>query len=371
MSSLDYPHYAWQRPMKRYCHFIQKMDNSKMTAYELTQKQIQQEPKTWLVTGAAGFIGSNLVESLLRLNQKVIGLDNFALGYPRNLHQVQELVGPKCWAAYQFIEGDIRDLDTCRRAIKGVDYVLHHAAMGSVPGSVADPLLANACNVTGCLNVLIAAKDEKVRRFVYATSSAVYGDDAPMPIVEDKIGRPLSPYAANKLTNELYAYTFARCYGLQTVGLRYFNVFGPRQDPKGAYAAVIPRWIESMIKNQPFYIYGDGETTRDFCYVANVVQANILAATSSKTEALNEAYNVAISEKTSLNQLYQLLKRGLEPDYPHLQTVAPIYQDFRPGDVRHSQASIAKIKNLLGFEPTHTLANGLSAALGWYKKNLV
>ncbi len=342
-----------------------------MTAYEQIQKQLQQEPKTWLVTGAAGFIGSNLVESLLRLNQKVIGLDNFALGYPRNLEQVKDLVGLQLWNGFQFIEGDIRDLDTCRRATQGVDYVLHHAALGSVPASVADPLAANASNVTGCLNVLIAAKDQKVRRFVYASSSAVYGDDAPMPIIEDKVGRPLSPYAANKMANELYALTFAKCYGLQTVGLRYFNVFGPRQDPKGAYAAVIPRWIEAMIRNQPVYIYGDGETTRDFCYVANVVQANILAATSTHSEALNESYNVAIGEKTSLNQLYGLLKKGLEPDYPHLKDVQAIYQDFRPGDVRHSMASISKIQKLLRFEPTHTLASGLAVALGWYKKNLV
>lgn len=338
--------------------------------YDRLQQQLRETPRTWLVTGAAGFIGSNLVEGLLRLEQQVIGLDNFATGQRANLEQVKGLVKPRQWAQFTFIEGDIRDLCTCQEACKGVDYVLHQAALGSVPRSIADPLLTNESNVTGFLNTLVAARDHKVKRFVYAASSSTYGDHPGLPKVEEVIGKPLSPYAVTKYVNELYADVFGRCYAVPSIGLRYFNVFGPRQDPNGAYAAVIPRWIASMIKNQPAVINGDGETSRDFCYIANVVQANLLAATTGNPEAVGQVYNVALGARTTLNELFELLRTRLAPFYPHLGGYKPVYEDFRPGDVRHSQANIEKAQSLLRFQPTHTVAQGLDEALAWYRENL-
>lgn len=339
-----------------------------MNVYEQTRRQLLAEPRSWLVTGVAGFIGSNLLEQLLRLNQRVIGLDNYATGSPRNLVQVHDAVGAERWRRFENIEGDIRDLNTCQRACRGVDFVLHQAALGSVPRSMADPLAAHATNVSGFVNMLIAARDNGVKRFVYASSSSVYGDLPDLPKTEDKIGHCLSPYAATKHMNELYAEIFSRCYGLESVGLRYFNVFGRRQDPEGPYAAVIPKWIAAMIHNQPIYINGDGETTRDFCYVANVVQVNILAATSEQRGAINEVYNVAVSARTSLNQLFVLLRNSLSPWYSHLCRCRPVYLDFRPGDIRHSEAAITKAKRLLGYKPTHTLAEGMAEALAWYRR---
>ncbi len=338
--------------------------------FDLIQRQLLKAPRSWLVTGAAGFIGSNLVEHLLMLEQSVVGLDNFATGQQANLEQVKGLVKPRQWARFSFIEGDIRDLRTCQNACQGIDYVLHEAALGSVPRSIADPLLTNESNVTGFVNVLVAARDHKVKRFVYAASSSTYGDHPGLPKVEDVIGKPLSPYAVTKYVNELYADVFARCYATPSIGLRYFNVFGPRQDPNGAYAAVIPRWIASMIKNQPAIINGDGETSRDFCYVANVVQANLLAATTENPEAVGQVYNVALGARTTLNELFELLRTRLSPFYPHLNGYRPVYEDFRPGDVRHSQADIGKAQSLLGFQPAHTVAQGLDEALAWYRENL-
>ncbi|MHC1767865.1 MAG: SDR family oxidoreductase [Verrucomicrobiia bacterium] len=338
--------------------------------YDLVQQKLRDGPRAWLVTGAAGFIGSNLVEQLLRLEQQVVGLDNFATGQRANLEQVKGLVKPRQWARFSFIEGDIRDLRTCQEACQGIDFVLHQAALGSVPRSIVDPLLTNESNVTGFVNALVAARDHKVKRFVYAASSSTYGDHPGLPKVEDVIGKPLSPYAVTKYVNELYADVFGRCYGVPSIGLRYFNVFGPRQDPNGAYAAVIPRWIATMIKNQPAVINGDGETSRDFCFIANVVQANLLAATTSDSEAVGQVYNVALGARTTLNELFELLRTRLSPFYPHLDAYKPVYEDFRPGDVRHSQADIGKAQRLLRFQPTHTVAQGLDEALAWYRDNL-
>jgi UDP-N-acetylglucosamine 4-epimerase len=341
-----------------------------MTAFDALKSQLPNAPKVWLVTGASGFIGSNLVEALLRLNQTVRGLDNFATGHQRNLTEVQALVTPQQWAGFSFSQEDIRDLPTCQKACQGVDYILHQAALGSVPRSIEDPLTSHAANVTGFLNMLVAARDSRVSRFVYASSSSVYGDHPGLPKLENQLGKLLSPYAATKLANEIYAEVFAQCYGVATVGLRYFNVFGARQDPEGAYAAVIPKWIAALIKNEPVYINGDGETSRDFCYVENVVQANLLAATVSNPAALNQAYNVAVNERTTLNQLFYLLRDGLAPANAHLRTRTPEYRDFRPGDVRHSLADISKAAKLLGYAPTHRIAEGLAAALDWYQHDL-
>jgi UDP-N-acetylglucosamine/UDP-N-acetylgalactosamine 4-epimerase len=328
------------------------------------------KPATWLITGVAGFIGSNLLETLLDHNQVVIGLDNFATGHQHNLDQVKELVGEKKWAYFKFINGDIRDLATCHQACTGVDFVLHQAALGSVPRSLEDPINTNTANIDGFLNMLVAARDAKVKRFVYAASSSTYGDHPGLPKVEDLIGKPLSPYAVTKYVNELYADVFARCYGLQSIGLRYFNVFGPRQDPDGAYAAVIPKWIASMVRNQDVYINGDGETSRDFCYIKNVLQANLQAATTENESAVNQIYNVAVGDRTTLNQLLDCLKENLAPHFSHLQNFKPIYRDFRAGDVRHSLADISKAQNLLGYSPTYEVREGLAEALQWYLGHL-
>ena len=336
------------------------------TAFDQLQTRLQTQPHTWLVTGVAGFIGSNLLETLLKLNQRVVGLDNFATGHQRNLDEVQTLVTPEQWANFNFIQGDIRNLDDCQKAAQGVDYILHQAALGSVPRSVADPITTNATNITGFLNMLVAARDAKVKRFVYAASSSTYGDHPALPKVEDTIGKPLSPYAVTKYVNELYADVFAKTYGLQSIGLRYFNVFGPRQDPNGAYAAVIPKWISSMINGEPIYINGDGETSRDFCFVANAVQANLLAATTESAEAVNQVYNVAVGDRTTLNTLYEQLKANLLPLYPNLADAKPEYRDFRAGDVRHSLADISKAAIRLGYAPKHRIGQGLALAMPWY-----
>jgi len=342
-----------------------------MKPYQLLRCRLIDTPKVWLVTGVAGFIGSNLLEALLLLDQRVVGLDNCATGSWRNLEQVRALVGPERWERFRHLQGDIRDLDTCRQATEGVDYLLHQAALGSVPRSIAHPAEVHACNVTGFFNVVLAARDNGVRRVVYASSSSVYGDHPDLPKAEHKIGRCLSPYAVTKLVDELYAAVFARCYDMEMLGLRYFNVFGPRQDPDGPYAAVIPRWISAMLKNEPVVIHGDGETTRDFCYVANVVQANLLAATRPHPPGADEVCNVAVHARTSLNQLCTLLQEQLLPACPHLKEFRPRYLEFRPGDVRHSEADISKAEQLLGYSPSHTVEQGLTEALEWYRENLV
>jgi UDP-N-acetylglucosamine/UDP-N-acetylgalactosamine 4-epimerase len=333
--------------------------------YRRLRQQLLAEPRTWLVTGVAGFIGSNLLAELLLLGQTVIGLDDFSTGYRANLDDVlsQSLAGK---AHFRMIEGDIRDLATCRAACEGADYILHHAALGSVSWSMDDPLYTNAVNVDGFVNMLVAAKDAAVKRFVYASSSAVYGDTPDFPQIEERLGRPLSPYAASKKTNETYAVAFQMSYGLQAVGLRYFNVFGRRQDPAGAYAAVIPRWITSLLKGERCRIFGDGETTRDFCYVANVVQANLLAATVEDVNATGQAYNIACAESVTLNQLFQMMRARVARTDPIFASAVPEFDAFRPGDIRFSCASIEKARKKLAFSPTHSVAQGLEEALGWY-----
>lgn len=317
------------------------------------------------MTGVAGFIGSNLLETLLKLNQRVIGLDNFATGHRRNLDEVRGLVTETQWGNFEFVEADIRDEQSCRQVCVGVDYVLHQAALGSVPRSVADPIMSNAANVTGFLNMLVAARDAGVKSFTYAASSSTYGDHPALPKIEENIGRPLSPYAVTKYVNELYADVFARTYGFSIIGLRYFNVFGRRQDPDGAYAAVIPKWTSSLISGETIFINGDGETSRDFCYVDNAVQANILAAIATSPESRNQVYNVAVGDRTTLNQLFFLLRDGLAAEGV-LSEVSPAYRDFRAGDVRHSQANVDKARRLLGYSPTHNLKQGLDEVLSWY-----
>ncbi|MDR2788659.1 MAG: SDR family oxidoreductase [Candidatus Accumulibacter sp.] len=330
------------------------------------RRRLPAQAARWLVTGCAGFIGSHLVEALLRLDQTVVGLDNFVTGYPRNLDEIRDSVTPAQWQKFLFIEGDICRPDDCRAACREIDYVLHEAALGSVPRSLADPRTTNAANVDGFLNMLVAARDAGVKRFVYAASSSTYGDHPALPKVEENIGRPLSPYAVTKLVNELYADVFGRCYGLVSIGLRYFNVFGPRQDPEGAYAAVIPRWTRAMLLGEDVLINGDGETSRDFCFVANAVQANLLAATTENPEAPGQIYNVALDERTSLNALFGILRDALLEHRPGHRVAKPVHRDFRAGDVRHSQADISKAARLLGYAPTHRLADGIRVSMPWY-----
>ena len=378
------------------------MDDFKaMTRYEQLCQALLQSPKTWLVTGVAGFIGSNLLEKLLKLDQQVVGLDNFSTGHPHNLDNVNNSVTSTQWARFKFIEGDIRDLETCQRACRGgggyegegtdpdgavvaegsrgfmrVDYVLHQAALGSVPRSLESPIATNQNNIDGFLNMLVAARDNCVKRLVYAASSSTYGDHPALPKVEDQIGKPLSPYAVTKLVNELYADVFTRSYGLSTIGLRYFNVFGPRQDPNGAYAAVIPRWIASMLSSESVSINGDGQTSRDFCFIDNAVQANILAAVTetpvqtfdSTTISLDgEVYNVAYGGRTTLTELYNGIKQSLQSLDPSLLIPAANYRDFRAGDIRHSQADISKAQSHLGYAPSHDVYSGLAQTVAWFK----
>ncbi len=334
--------------------------------YDALKATLVVAPRRWLVTGAAGFIGSNLVETLLALEQHVVGLDNFATGHRRNLDEVRAAVGHERAARLVFHEGDITRLDDCRRAVDGVDYVLHQAALGSVPRSLENPLATNAANVDGFLNMLLASRDARVARFVYAASSSTYGDHPGLPKVEDRIGRPLSPYAVTKYVNELYADVFARAYGVQTIGLRYFNVFGRRQDPEGAYAAVIPKWVAALLAGETVAINGDGETTRDFCFVDNAVQANLLAATVAEEAAIDQVYNVAVGERTTLNVLFDKLKSALAPHDASIAAATALHRGFRAGDVRHSLAAIDKAAERLGYRPSHTLDQGLAAAMPWY-----
>ncbi|TKK08568.1 Vi polysaccharide biosynthesis UDP-N-acetylglucosaminuronic acid C-4 epimerase TviC [Pseudomonas fluorescens] len=340
-----------------------------MTRYEILINTLPASPKTWLITGVAGFIGSNLLETLLGLNQNVVGLDSFVTGHLRNLNEVRDSVTKEQWGNFRFIEGDIRSLETCKSACEGIEYVLHQAALGSVPRSLNDPITTNATNIDGFLNMLVAARDAGVKSFTYAASSSTYGDHPGLPKVEDTIGKPLSPYAVTKYVNELYAEVFARCYGFNTIGLRYFNVFGKRQDPDGAYAAVIPKWTSSMIKNESVFINGDGETSRDFCFIENTVQANILAATCIDEQARNQVYNVAVNGRTTLNMLYKCIQEELSSNGVSYEK-APVYREARAGDVRHSQADITKIRALLDYDPLFDFKKGINKTMPWYKSFL-
>ena len=337
-----------------------------MEKIEKVKQHLIESPQKWLITGVAGFIGSNLLEALLKLNQTVVGLDNFSTGYRHNLEEVRSGVLQDQWNNFTFIEGDIKNFETCRQACQDADYILHQAALGSVPRSINDPITTNENNVTGFLNMLTAARDAGVKRFVYAASSSTYGDHPDLPKVEDKIGRPLSPYAVTKYVNELYADVFGRIYGVQSIGLRYFNVFGRRQDPNGAYAAVVPLWFFAMIKGEEVFINGDGKTSRDFCYIDNCVQANMLAACTTNPEAVNQVYNVAFGQKTSLNELFSIIRDLVGTEYPEVRGKKPVYRDFRKGDVLHSLADIKKAGNLLGYEPEYSARDGLGLTASWY-----
>ncbi|MBN1841111.1 MAG: Vi polysaccharide biosynthesis UDP-N-acetylglucosaminuronic acid C-4 epimerase TviC [Deltaproteobacteria bacterium] len=337
-----------------------------MSKIDKVKADLKANPKKWLVTGVAGFIGSGLLEKLLNLDQTVVGLDNFFTGNQKNLDDVKKEVSPEKWQRFDFFDADIRNLSDCLKACEGVDYVLHQAALGSVPRSIDDPITTNQCNIDGFVNMLVAARDTGVKRFVYAASSSTYGDHPKLPKVEDQIGRPLSPYAVTKYVNELYADVFATSYGLESIGLRYFNVFGKRQDPQGAYAAVIPKWINAFLAGEQPVIYGDGETSRDFCHIDNTVQSNLLAATCENVEALNKVYNVAYGERTTLNQLFQLIKEGLLPFKPEIAAIEPEYAPPRKGDVRHSLADITRAKSLLGYEPVYDVKEGMKESVKWY-----
>ena len=341
-----------------------------MAKYEELQEYLKTNQKTWLVTGVAGFIGSNLLEKLLILNQKVVGLDNFDTGHNHNIEQAiqdaNNMSGKDLSGNFNFINGDIRDLNNCKQACSGVDYVLHQAALGSVPRSIEDPINTNKANIDGFLNMLVASKDAKVKRFVYAASSSTYGDHPDLPKTEDKIGNPLSPYAVTKAVNELYARVFAQTYGFKTIGLRYFNIFGKRQDPNGAYAAVIPKWVAAILNNEDVYINGDGETSRDFCYIENTIQMNMLAATTENNEATDQVYNVALNDRTSLNQLHDMIEKRLMQRKRGLKKKDPIYRDFRAGDVRHSQANIDKARELLDYQPKYMISEGMDETMDWY-----
>jgi UDP-N-acetylglucosamine/UDP-N-acetylgalactosamine 4-epimerase len=345
-----------------------------MTDYQQIQEHLKSNQHTWLVTGVAGFIGSNLLEKLLILNQKVVGLDNFDTGNQFNINEAikdaNNTSGKDLSSNFKFINGDIRKLKDCQKACDGIDYVLHQAALGSVPRSIEDPINTNKANIDGFLNMLVASKDSSVKRFVYAASSSTYGDHPDLPKTEDKIGNPLSPYAVTKLVNELYANVFSKTYNFKTIGLRYFNIFGKRQDPNGAYAAVIPKWVAAILKKEDVFINGDGETSRDFCYIDNTVQMNILAATSDSDEATDQIYNVALNDRTSLNRLYQMIEEKLIQRNSGLKKKKPIHRDFRAGDVRHSQANIKKAQKLLNYKPNYMISEGLDEAMDWYVKNL-
>lgn len=337
-----------------------------MSPASTIQQLLSTQTRNWVVTGAAGFIGSNLVETLLKHDQRVIGLDNFATGFRRNLSDIEALVTTEQWRRFTFIEGDICDPADCRRACQGAGIVLHQAAIGSVPRSITDPATTHAANINGFLNMMLAARDAGVKRFVYASSSSVYGDDPQLPKVEGREGRVLSPYALTKKVDELYAEVFASTYGFASIGLRYFNVFGRRQDPNGAYAAVMPKWFAALLKGEPVFINGDGETSRDFCYIDNAVQANLRAALTGNAAAINRVYNVAVGQRTTLNELFQQIRALLAARDPSLAMSEPVYRDFRAGDVRHSLADISAARSLLGYAPTHDLASGLREAADWY-----
>lgn len=341
-----------------------------VSAYQAARARLQERSYLWLISGVAGFIGSHLLENLLMLGQRVRGIDNFMTGHRHNLDQVRGTVGEEAWSRFAFVEDDVRSQNACVAACKDVDFVLHHAALGSVVRSIEDPLLSNDVNVGGFVTMMSAARQAKVRRFVYAASSAVYGDHPGLPKTEANIGKALSPYAVSKHVNELYADVFARCYDCEAIGLRYFNVFGPRQDPDGAYAAVIPQWIAAMIADRRLHINGDGESSRDYCFVGNAVQANLLAALADKPGAINQVYNIAAGGRTTLNALYGIMTDYMLPRFPRLARYQPHYADFREGDVRHSQADISKAAALLGFAPTHDVARGLKQTIAWYIAHL-
>ena len=340
-----------------------------MTAYHDLKSKLKDNPRSWLVTGVAGFIGSNLLETLLLLDQKVTGLDNFSTGFQHNLDDVEERVSAEQWQRFRFINGDIREAEVCRGACEGVDHVLHQAALGSVPRSIEDPVTTNENNISGFLKMLVAAKDANVQRFVYAASSSTYGDHPGLPKQEENIGNPLSPYAVTKLVNELYGSVFARTYGFRTIGLRYFNIFGRRQDPQGAYAAVMPKWFSGLINGEECFINGDGETSRDFCYIDNCIQANLLAATVDNDEATDQVYNVAYGERTTLNELYSMIRERVAAEHAQAAGTEPVYRDFRAGDVRHSLADISKSASLLGYAPEYSVSEGLDEAARWYLEN--
>ena len=344
-----------------------------MNNYEKLQEFLKNNKNTWLITGVGGFIGSNLLEKLLKLNQKVVGLDNFDTGHQHNIDKAIEDAkktnGKDVSSNFTFIEGDIRDLNHCMNACNNVDYVLHQAALGSVPRSIKDPIRTNKSNIDGFLNMLMASKNQKVKRFVYASSSSVYGDHPDLPKLEENIGKPLSPYATTKIVNEIYADVFAKTYGLQTIGLRYFNVFGKRQDPNGSYAAVIPKWVSAFLNHEDIFINGDGETSRDFCHVDNAIQMNLLAATTEDSDAIGQAYNVALNDRTSLNKLFNMIKERLLKHNEDFKNKSPIYKDFRAGDVKHSQANIDKSRTLLGYKPEYFISEGLDKAIDWYLSN--
>jgi UDP-N-acetylglucosamine/UDP-N-acetylgalactosamine 4-epimerase len=345
-----------------------------MTKYEQLQEHLKDNQSTWLVTGVAGFIGSNLLEKLLILNQKVVGLDNFDTGHQYNIDQAIEdannTTGKDLSSNFKFVNGDIREIEDCKQVCDSVDYVLHQAALGSVPRSIEDPINTNRANIDGFLNMLVASKDANVKRFVYAASSSTYGDHPDLPKVEGKIGNPLSPYAVTKVVNELYANVFAKTYGFKTIGLRYFNIFGKRQDPNGAYAAVIPKWAAAILNKEDVFINGDGETSRDFCYIDNTVQINLLAATTDNDEAIDQVYNVAVNDRTSLNRLYQMIEERLIQRIQGLQKKGPVYRDFRAGDVRHSQANIDKAQALLDYQPKYEISKGMDETIDWYIRSL-
>ena len=337
-----------------------------MSSYEEALKRLEGDPQTWLVTGVAGFIGSHLAETLLKYGQRVVALDSFVTGRRENLDDIRRSVGDQAWKRFKFFEGDICSLELCRQACEGVERVLHQAALGSIVRSVEDPIATHDANVTGFLNMQVAAREAGVKRFVYASSSAAYGDSPGLPKVEDRIGNALSPYGLSKRMDELYADVFARCYGFGSIGLRYFNVFGPRQDPHSAYAAVIPAFIAGLLEGKPVYINGDGLTSRDFCYIDNVVQANLLCALTENAEAINTPFNVAVGEQTSLNDLYARIQQILASRFPRVLGAKPIHRDFRPGDVKFSQADIGKARRLLGYEPRYRVAEGLEKTVAWY-----
>lgn len=332
-------------------------------------ERLKEDKRTWLVTGCAGFIGSNILEFLLNSEQKVVGLDNFSTGKKENLNEIKDAVGDY-WSNFRFIEGDVSQIEDCFGAIKGVDHVLHQAALGSVPRSIKDPLASHNSNVNGHLNMLHAATTEKVKSFVFASSSSVYGDNADLPKHEDIIGNQLSPYAVTKYVNELYAKVFRMHYGINTLGIRYFNVFGRRQNPDSVYAAVIPKWIKLMMNNEAISIYGDGSTSRDFCYIDNVIQMNILASLSEDKKAFGEIYNCAFSDTTSLNDLYKTLKSLIESKDSKIRVQQPNYLEFRDGDIKHSLACIDKAKEKLGYYPSHSLTEGMKETIDWYLENL-
>ncbi len=340
-----------------------------MSTIDEIKSKLKSSPKNWLITGVAGFIGSNLLEELLNLNQTVVGLDNFSTGNKQNLEEVKKNLKGVKWEHFRFMEADITTLDDCLSACDGIDYILHQAALGSVPRSIDDPIRTNQSNIDGFLNILVAAKEKNVKRFVYAASSSTYGDHQDLPKIEDRIGRPLSPYAVTKYVNELYADVFAKTYGIETIGLRYFNVFGKRQDPNGAYAAVMPKWFSALIKGEAVFINGDGETSRDFCFIDNCVQANLLSACTTNEDAISQVYNVAYGARTTLNELFSDIRDRVEKYYPEVKNTKPIYHDFRPGDVRHSLADISKARNLLGYDPQYSVQAGLNLATKWYVEN--